>query len=142
MPHFSDTIEISRPPDAVWRVLARPEQWFEGYLETQNRSPDYPAPDSRNDHVYKTRMKEDVTVKVLRSEAGSLLEETQQGRTFSRKVTYRLEPADQDRTKLTVEDDIDFKGLGKLAGPLAARDVKNRCAKSLERLRDTAMASG
>jgi len=67
MPHFSEMIEISRPPDAVWRVLARPEQWFEGYLETKNRSPDYPAPDSRNDHVYKTRMKEDVTVKVLRS---------------------------------------------------------------------------
>ena len=49
MPHFSQTMEISRPPDAVWRVLAQPEQWFEGYLETKNRSPEYPAPDSRND---------------------------------------------------------------------------------------------
>src|ERR671935_1168161 len=142
MPHFSQTMEIRRPPDAVWRVLAQPEQWFEGYLETKNRSPDYPAPDSRNDHVYKTRMREDVTVTVSRSEADSLLEETQQGRTFSRKVTYRLEPADEDRTKLTVEDDVDFKGLGKLAGPFATRDVRSRWTKSLERLRNTAMASG
>lgn len=142
MPHFSQTMEISRPPDAVWRVLAQPEQWFEGYLETKNRSPEYPAPDSRNDHVYKTRMKEDVTVKVLRSEAGTLLEETQEGRTFSRKVIYRLEPAYEDRTKLTVEDEVDFKGLGKLAGPFAARDVRSRWTRSLERLRSTAMASG
>jgi carbon monoxide dehydrogenase subunit G len=135
-------MEIRRPPDAVWRVLAQPEQWFEGYLETKNRSPDYPAPDSRNDHVYKTRMREDVTVTVSRSEADSLLEETQEGRTFSRKVIYRLEPADDDRTKLTVEDDVDFKGLGKLAGPFATRDVRSRWTKSLERLRNTAMASG
>lgn len=142
MPHFSDTIEISRPPDAVWRVLARPERWVEGYVDTKDRSPDYPAADSRNDHVYKTRMREDVTVKVLRSEAGSVLEETQEGKTFSRRVTYRLEPAYQDRTKLTVEDDIEFKGLGKLAGPLAARDVKKRWGSSLKNLRDTAMASG
>ena len=142
MPHFSHTMEIRRPPDAVWRVLAQPEQWSEGYLETKKRSPDYPAPDSRNDHVYKTRMREDVTVKVSRSEAGSLLEETQEGRTFSRKVIYRLEPADEDSTKLTVEDDVDFKGLGKLAGPFATRDVRSRWTKSLERLRNTAMASG
>ena len=142
MPHFSEMIEISRPPDAVWRVLARPEQWFEGYLETKNRSPDYPAPDSRNDHVYKTRMKEDVTVKVLRSEAGSLLEETQEGKTFSRKVTYRLEPGYEDRTKLNVADDVNFKGLGKLAGPLAWRDVKSRWARSLENLRNATTASG
>ena len=142
MPHFSEMIEISRPPDAVWQALARPEQWFEGYLETKNRSPDYPAADSSNDHVYKTRMKEDVTVKVLRSEPGSLLEETQQGKTFSRKVTYRLSPGYQDRTKLTVEDDVEFKGLGKLAGPLASRDVKSRWHRSLERLRDVATASG
>jgi hypothetical protein len=141
MPHFGNTIEISRPPDAVWQQLARPEQWFEGYVETRDRSPDYPAPDSRNDHVYKTRMREDVSVRVVRSEAGSLLEETQEGKTFSRRVTYRLESAYPDRTKLTVEDDIDFKGLGKLAGPLATRDVRNRWEKSLERLRN-AMASG
>ena len=142
MPQFSETIEVNRPPDAVWHALLRPERWFEGYVETRNRSPEYPAPDSRNDHVYKTRMREDVRVKVLRSEAGSMLEETQEGKTFSRTVTYRLEPAYPDRTKLTVEDRIDFKGLGKLAGPLAARDVKKRWAKSLETLRGTAMAGG
>jgi carbon monoxide dehydrogenase subunit G len=141
MPHFSETIEISRPPEAVWQALARPERWFEGYLETKNRSPDYPAPDSRNDHVYKTRMKENVSVKVTRSEAESLLEETQDGKTFSRRVVYRLEPG-YEGTKLTVEDDIDFKGLGKLAGPLAARDVKSRWARSLENLRNAAKASG
>jgi carbon monoxide dehydrogenase subunit G len=141
MPHFSETIEIGRPPDAVWKVLARPEQWLEGYLETKQRSPEYPGADTRNDHLYRTRMKESVSVKVVRSEAESLLEETQDGKTFSRRVVYRLEPG-YAGTKLTVEDDIDFKGLGKLAGPLATRDVKNRWERSLAKLRDAVQASG
>jgi uncharacterized protein YndB with AHSA1/START domain len=141
MTHFSETIEIGRPPDAVWRVLARPEQWVEGYVETKTRSPEYPGADSRNDHVYRTRMKEDVSVKVVRSEVASVLEETQSGKTFSRRVVYKLEPG-YAGTKMTVEDDIDFKGLGKLAGPIAARDVKKRWEKSLERLRDVVQAGG
>jgi uncharacterized protein YndB with AHSA1/START domain len=141
MPHFQETIEIGRPPDAVWQALTQPEQWFEGYVETKTRSPGYPEADSRNDHVYRTRMKEDVSVTVVRSEAASVLEETQSGKTFSRRVVYRLEPG-YAGTKMTVEDDIDFKGLGKLAGPIAARDVKKRWERSLENLRDLVQAGG
>jgi carbon monoxide dehydrogenase subunit G len=140
MPHFSETIEISRPPEAVWQALGHPENWVEGYVETKDRSADYPSPDSRNDHVYRTRMKENVSVSVVRSEAQSLLEETQEGKTFSRRVVYQLEPV-YEGTKVTVEDEISFKGLGKLAGPIATRDVKNRWARSLENLRNAAKAS-
>jgi len=38
-------------------------------------------------------------------------------------------------TRLTVEDDIAFKGLARLAAPLALLDVKRRWARSLARLR-------
>ena len=42
---------------------------------------------------------------------------------------------------LKVEDDVEFKGLGKLAGPIAARDVKRRWATSLQKLRDQVHAA-
>ena len=66
MAKFSETVDIKRPPGEVWRVLGRPERWFEGYRETRSRSPGYPAPDTRNDHLYRTRMKEEVEVRVTR----------------------------------------------------------------------------
>lgn len=131
MAQFSETVDIKRPPEEVWRVLGQPERWFEGYLETRSRSPEYPAPDTRNDHLYRTRMREEVEVRVTRSEAPTLLEETQQGRTFARRVRYSLSPG----TPLRLEDSIVFKGLGKLAAPIASRDVRNRWATSLERLK-------
>jgi hypothetical protein len=134
MAQFSDTVDVKPPPGEVWRVPGQPERWFEGYLETRSRSPQYPAPDTRNNHLYRTRMKEEVEVRVTRAEAPSLLEETQQGKTFARRVPYSLSPA-PDGTLLRVEDNIVFKGLGKLAAPIASRDVRNRWATSLERLK-------
>jgi uncharacterized protein YndB with AHSA1/START domain len=139
MPQFSESIEISRPPDKVWELLGTPERWVEGYLETRSRSSEYPGPDTRNDHVYRTRMKEDVSARVVRSEAPSVLEEEQDGKTFSRRVRYSLDPV-YNGTVLKVEDDMTFKGLGKLAAPIATRDVKRRWATSLQKLRDTAQA--
>jgi uncharacterized protein YndB with AHSA1/START domain len=134
MAQFSETVVIERPPEDVWRVLGQPERWFEGYLETRSRSPAYPAPDTRNDHLYRTRVREEVEVRVTRAEAPSLLEETQQGRTFARRVRYSLSSAPEG-TVLRVEDNIVFKGLGKLAAPIASRDVRNRWGTSLERLK-------
>ena len=77
MAQFSETVEIKRPPEEVWRVVGQPERWVEGYLETRSRSPEYPAPETRNDHLYRTRMKEEVEARVTRAEASTLLEETQ-----------------------------------------------------------------
>jgi uncharacterized protein YndB with AHSA1/START domain len=139
MVQFSETIEISRPPEQVWELLASPERWFEGYVETRARSSGYPGPDTRNDHVYRTRMKEDVSARVVRSEAPTVLEEQQEGKTFSRRVRYTLSPV-YNGTTLKVEDDIAFKGIGKLAGPIAARDVKRRWTNSLQKLRETIQA--
>jgi uncharacterized protein YndB with AHSA1/START domain len=131
---FSETVDIKRSPEEVWRVVGEPERWFQGYLETRSRSPGYPGPDTRNDHLYRTRIKEEVQVQVTRSEAPTLLEETQEGKTFARRVRYSLRPA-PDGTVLRVEDSIVFKGLGKLAAPIASRDVRNRWASSLEKLK-------
>jgi uncharacterized protein YndB with AHSA1/START domain len=134
MAQFSETVDIKRPPEEVWRLLSQPERWFEGYLETRSRSPEYPAPETRNDHLYRTRIKEEVEVRVTRSEAPTLLEETQQGRTFARRLRYTLSPAPEG-TLVGVEDNIVFKGLGRLAAPIASRDVRSRWATSLERLK-------
>ena len=84
-------------------------------------------------------MREEVEVRVTRCEAPTLLEETQRGRTFARRVRYSLSPA-PDGTLLRMEDNIVFKGLGKLAAPIASRDVRNRWATSLERLKAAAEA--
>src|SRR5918997_1374260 len=92
MPQFSESIEIARPPEDVWRVIGRPERWFEGYLETRTRSADYPGPDTRDDHLYRTRRREEVDARVTRSEAPSVLEEDQEGKTFSRHVRYSRRP--------------------------------------------------
>jgi carbon monoxide dehydrogenase subunit G len=137
MPQYTESVEIASPVAQVWEVLATPERWSEGYLETRSRSPDYPNIDSRNDHVYRTRIKEDVAARVIHSDPPRLLEEAQKGRTFSRRVRYRLEAAGE-RTRLTVEDEISFLGLAQLAAPLAGRDVQGRWRRSLERLRETA----
>jgi uncharacterized protein YndB with AHSA1/START domain len=134
MTQVSETVDIRRPPEEVWRLLGQPQRWFEGYLETRSRSQGYPGPDTRNDHLYRTRIKEEVAVRVIRSQAPTLLEETQEGKTFARSVRYSLSPA-ADGTLLRVEDNIVFKGLGKLAAPIASRDVRNRWATSLEKLK-------
>jgi uncharacterized protein YndB with AHSA1/START domain len=137
MPQFSNSIEIKRPPEEVWRAISTPERWFEGYIETRSRSVEYPGPGTHDDHLYRTRMKEEVHARVTRSEAPSALEEDQEGKTFSRHVRYSLSPSDGG-THLEVDDKVDFKGLGKLAGPIASRDVRKRWQTSLENLKAAA----
>jgi hypothetical protein len=137
MPHFTETIDIARSPQDVWRAIGTPERWFDGYLETRLRSADYPGPDTRDDHVYRTRRKEQVDARVTRSEAPSVLEEDQEGKTFSRHLRYSLSPSSVG-TSLRVDDDVNFKGLGKLAAPIAARDIKQRWHTSLEKLKAAA----
>jgi uncharacterized protein YndB with AHSA1/START domain len=134
MPRYAESVEIARPAEEVWRALGLPERWFEGYLETRHRSPGYPGPDTRNDHLYRTQMREEVKVRVVHSEAPVLLEEAQRGRTFSRRIRYRLEPAGQG-TGLTVEEEITFLGMARVAAPLAMVDVRHRWRRSLERLK-------
>ena len=56
---------------------------------------------------------EQVSARVVRSEAPTVLEEEQDGKTFSRRVRYTLSPV-YNGTMLKVEDDVEFKGLGKL----------------------------
>jgi len=137
MPQFSESIDIERPPEDVWRAIATPERWFEGYLETRSRSDDYPGPDTRDDHLYRTRRSEDVGAHVTRSEAPTVLEEDQEGQTFARHVRYSLSPSPTGTT-LRVQDDVRFKGIGKLAAPIASRDIRRRWETSLERLKATA----
>lgn len=137
MPKFSDSVEIARPPDDVWGMLGTPERWFEGYRETRSRSDGYPAAGTRNDHVYRTRANEEVRVTVTRCEPYSVLEEHQEGRTFSRDVVYTLTPSALG-TSVRVDDEVVFKGLGRLAAPLASRDIRKRWATSLTRLKVTA----
>ena len=134
MPTHSETVEIARPAEEVWRLLGEPERWLEGYVETRFRSPNYPAAGTRNDHVFHTRIDEEVSVGVARSGEPTLLEERHEGKTFSRALRYRLTRIDGS-TRLTVEDEISFKGLAKLASPIAFRDVRRRWAHSLGRLR-------
>src|ERR671931_2652955 len=137
MPHFTESIDIERPPEDVWRAIGTPERWFEGYRETRSRSADYPGPDTRDDHLYRTRKNEQVDARVTRSEAPNVLEEDQEGKTFSRHVRYTLTPSSKG-TSVRVEDDVTFKGVGKLAAPLASRDIRKRWETSLDKLRATA----
>jgi uncharacterized protein YndB with AHSA1/START domain len=139
MPKFSESIDIERPPEDVWRAIGTPERWFEGYLETRSRSAEYPEAGTRDDHLYRTRRKEEVDARVTHSEAPSVLEEDQEGKTFSRHVRYSLRPSAKG-TSLRVEDDVTFKGLGKLAAPIASRDIRKRWETSLEKLKATAEA--
>jgi uncharacterized protein YndB with AHSA1/START domain len=136
MRHFSESIDIARPLEDVWRAIGTPERWFDGYVETRSRSADYPGPDTRDDHVYRTRRKEQVDARVTRSQAPSVLEEDLEGKTFARHVRYTLTPSNGG-TSLRVDDDVRFKGLGKLAAAIATRDISHRWHSSLEKLKAT-----
>jgi hypothetical protein len=92
------------------------------------------APDTRDDHLYHTRRDEKVEARVTRSEAPAVLEEDHEGRTFARHVRYSLSPSPPGTT-LRVEDDVSFKGIGKLAAPIATHDIRKRWETSLERLK-------
>jgi Polyketide cyclase / dehydrase and lipid transport len=136
MRHFSETIDIARPLEDVWRTIGTPERWFDGYLEIRQRSPDYPAPQTRDDHVYRTRKNEKVDARVTRSDAPRMLEEVHEGQTFSRHLRYSLSPSSAG-TSVRVDDDVSFKGLGRLAAAIATRDIKHRWHTSLVRLKAT-----
>jgi hypothetical protein len=73
MPRTTDR----RPAARVFEVIATPERWSEGYLETRLRSPDYPRPESRNDRGYRTRIRENAAARVISCEPSRLLEEAQ-----------------------------------------------------------------
>jgi uncharacterized protein YndB with AHSA1/START domain len=137
MPQFTESIDIERPPEQVWRAISTPERWFEGYLESRSRSAEYPGPGSRDDHLYRTRMKEEVEARVTRSEAPRVLEEDQEAKTFSRHVRYSLDRSNGG-THLRVEDSVRFKGLGRLAAPIGSRDIKKRWETSLRNLKSAA----
>jgi hypothetical protein len=137
MAHFSESIDIERPPEAVWMALSTPERWFDGYLETRSRSPEYPAPETEDDHLFRTRTTEEVVARVTRSESPSVLEEDQEGRTFTRHLHYSLDRSNGG-THLRIEDEVEFKGLGKLAAPIATRDIRKRWATSLRNLKAAA----
>jgi hypothetical protein len=79
----------------------------------------------------------EVEARVTRSEAPSVLEEDQEGQTFSRHVRYSLNVSPTG-TLLRVDDRVDFKGLGKLAAPIASRDIKKRWETSLQKLKAAA----
>jgi polyketide cyclase/dehydrase/lipid transport protein len=136
-PQFSESIEIAREPADVWRVLATPERWFDGYVETRTRSANYPDPNTRNDHVYHTRANEHVRATVVRSEAPTVLEEHQQGTTFVRELRYSLTPSAMG-TSFRVQDEVRFKGLARLAAPIAVRDIEKRWTNSLKALKVSA----
>ncbi len=57
--------------------------------------------------------------------------------TFSRHLRYSLDRSDRG-TDLRVEDEVAFKGLGKLAAPVAARDIGKRWETSLHNLKAAA----
>jgi carbon monoxide dehydrogenase subunit G len=139
MPQFSESIDIQRPPEDVWLAISRPERWFEGYLETRSRSAEYPASGSHDHHLFRTRMKEEVATRVTLSEAPRVLEEDQEGKTFFRHVRYSLDPSNGG-TLVRVVDSVDFKGLGKLAAPIASRDIRKRWDASLHKLKDAVEA--
>jgi hypothetical protein len=62
---------------------------------------------------------------VTRSEASTVLEEDQEGRTFARHVRHRLSPS-LTGTTVRVQDEIRFTGSAKPAAPIASRDIKRR----------------
>jgi hypothetical protein len=129
------TVAFTQSPTALWRALCRPELWYAGYQQTLSRSADFPATGSSGRFVFRTRIDEEVAVRVERSEPYALLEERHEGRTFSRHLLYRIEQDDgASGARLTVEDAIHFKGVAKLAAPLAASDARRRWKPSFDRL--------
>jgi hypothetical protein len=73
---------------------------------------------------------------VTRSEAPSVLEEDFEGKTFARHARYSLAPSNGG-TSLRMDDDVRFKGLGKLAVAIATPDINHRWHSSLEKLKAT-----
>ena len=52
-------------------------------------------------------------------------------------MRYTLTPSPKG-TSVRVEDDVTFKGVGKLAAPIASRDIRKRWETSLDKLRAAA----
>jgi hypothetical protein len=136
MPHFSGGIEIARPPEDVWWGIGTPERWFDGYVESRSRSADIRARDARRPYLPHAQERgggraRDTLGGAGRSRGGS------GGPNLSRHVPYGLSPTPVG-TSLRVGDEVSFKGLGKLAAPIASRDVKKRWQTSLEKLKAVA----
>jgi hypothetical protein len=110
MAHFSESIFIQRPPEAVWREIQ-----------------------TSHDHN-RTHREEMVDARVTQSTPPSRLEEHQEGRTFSRRLRYRLRPA-PGGTSVRVEDEVTFKGLGRLLAPIASYDIRKHWGTSLVQLK-------
>jgi len=86
MPQYTESIEIGSAASRIWEMIARPERWSGGVPRDAPALPDYPKPDSRNNHIYLTRIKEDVAARAIRSQPPTLLEEARKERTFSRRL--------------------------------------------------------
>jgi hypothetical protein len=115
MPRFSDSTEIERPPEVVWRAIGTLERWLEGYLETRSRSADH--------HGLAL-----ATTPHPKEGRGGCAghEHLLPAPALQRCVSYG--------TSLQVDADVSLKGLGKLAAPIALRDIKKPWETSLEKL--------
>src|SRR5262245_49948864 len=110
MAHFQESIYIQRPPEEVWREI-------------------------QTSHAHnRTHREELLDARVTQSTPPSLLGEHQEGRTFSRRLRYRVNAA-PGGTSVRVEDEVSFKGLGILLAPIMSHDIRKHWGVSLGQLK-------
>jgi hypothetical protein len=92
MPQYTERIQIASAASGIWEVIATPERWSGGLPRNAPALADRTKPASRNNHVYRTQIKEDVAARVIPSEPPTPLEEAQNGDLLPPRARLRADP--------------------------------------------------
>jgi len=138
------TLEISRPPEQVWRYLTEPEltrKWMSHLLEVTPLTEGGLRVGARSRMVVAVDADETMVLEdeLTRVEPPHRLELTLKSGaeadvSFSEQVVYTLEPRD-GRTKLTVMGKSQFSGVASLFEPLITPTAKANLEKELQSLK-------
>jgi carbon monoxide dehydrogenase subunit G len=130
------SIEIAAPPEAVYRLLARPEErlrWVQGLVESEETEPGR-FREVVSDHGVRTS----VDVETVRAEPPHALDARMTNRHLDATVRNRLE-ATPDGTRLTVTVESAYRGvLARAAAGLVTRHAQTSLEQSVENLRSLA----
>jgi carbon monoxide dehydrogenase subunit G len=140
MPYYSHTLEIDAPPEKVFAVLAdvsRTPEWLERCTQVEVLSPGEPNVGQKLRYHYTSgRMSGSMDGVVAAYAPKRHLTLLYTDAMMDVTVAFRVDPADDGRTRLTHNINIRTKLLGRLFTPLIARQLPEQTVSSMNRLKE------
>lgn len=145
MPEFSHTLRVDAPPEQIFAILddvTRTPQWLERCTGIDVITPGPPRVGTRLRYHYKDGRQSGVMAgRIVAYEPNRHIAMEYADRMMDVVVDFAAEPAEATASRLTHTITIRPRGLGKVLGPLIARQLPGQTIGAMTRLKRLAEAA-